>query len=96
MTFIHFWTTAHSCSFTGFHSIPAQKAQTLLDSTNLNTHSTLIPNGEASTAELSTASASENQESHPSSNTEAPAKPARSPELDGPAKGLLPGTSLSC
>lgn len=85
MTFIHFWTFAHSCSLNGFHRITTQKAQALLDSTNLNTHSTLIPNGGATTAELSAASASENQETHPPSNTEAPARAA---------EGLSPGTSL--
>ncbi|XP_044051319.1 long-chain-fatty-acid--CoA ligase ACSBG2-like isoform X2 [Siniperca chuatsi] len=69
-------------------SIPAQK--TLSDSTNLKTHSTLILNGEATTAELSATSASENQETHPSSNTEAPAKPARSPEPEGATEGLSP------
>ncbi|KAI3372629.1 hypothetical protein L3Q82_023098 [Scortum barcoo] len=69
-------------------SIPAQKAKTPSNSTDLNTPLTLIPNGEATTAELSTESPSENHETHPSSNTEAHAKIARSPELDRAAKGL--------
>ncbi|XP_040898803.1 long-chain-fatty-acid--CoA ligase ACSBG2-like [Toxotes jaculatrix] len=65
-------------------SIASQKAQTLSDSSNLKTHSSLILNGEATTA----VSASENQETHPSSTTEEPAKLARSPELEEAVEGL--------
>ncbi|XP_051279032.1 long-chain-fatty-acid--CoA ligase ACSBG2 isoform X1 [Dicentrarchus labrax] len=71
-------------------SIPTQKAQTQSDSTSLKTHSTLIPNGEATTAELTTASVSETQETNSSSNAETPAEPARTPELDGAAEALSP------
>ncbi|XP_070689704.1 long-chain-fatty-acid--CoA ligase ACSBG2-like [Pempheris klunzingeri] len=62
-------------------SIITQKAQTVSDSSNIKTHSTLILNGEAATAELSAASTSENKEN----------LPARSTELDGAAEGLSSG-----
>ncbi|XP_038560405.1 long-chain-fatty-acid--CoA ligase ACSBG2-like isoform X2 [Micropterus salmoides] len=62
--------------------------ETLSDSTNLRTHSTLIPNGDATRAELSAASASETQETPPTSETEAPTKSARSPELEGATEAL--------
>ncbi|KAM9360185.1 long-chain-fatty-acid--CoA ligase ACSBG2-like [Symphorus nematophorus] len=70
-------------------SIPAQEAQTLSDSTNLETHSNLILNGETITAVLSAASVSENQEINSSINTETPAEYAK-PELYGATEGLSP------
>lgn len=93
ITFINFRVLTHSCPLDGFHSKPTQ--ETLSDSTNLRTHSTLIPNGDATRAELSAASASETQETPPTSETEAPTKSARSPELEGATEALPSGDSLS-
>ncbi|GAA6218695.1 long-chain-fatty-acid--CoA ligase ACSBG2-like [Lates japonicus] len=60
-------------------SITSQKAHTMSDS---KTHSTVILNGDVTTAELSGSSASESQETHPSGTAETLAKPPRSPELE--------------
>lgn len=65
--------------------------QNLLDSTNLKTHSSIVPNGEVTIAH----SLSKNQETQPSSNTEALAKPPSSEELDGATAGLSPGKRQS-
>ncbi|XP_069379537.1 long-chain-fatty-acid--CoA ligase ACSBG2-like isoform X3 [Paralichthys olivaceus] len=65
-------------------SIPSQTDQTVSDLTDLKTYSTVILNGEATTAELRATSTSEDQE------TEAPVKPPRSPELEEKTEGLPP------
>ncbi|KAF3695497.1 Long-chain-fatty-acid--CoA ligase ACSBG2 [Channa argus] len=74
--------------------IPSHKIKTTPDSTNLKMHSTLILNGEATTAGIS--AASKKQETH-SSDTEA--KHPRSPGVDGATPGLSAekskGVSLS-
>lgn len=56
-------------------------------------HSSLILNGEATTANMS--AVSKNQETHNSNNTEALTKLPRSSELDGAAAGLSPGKRQS-
>lgn len=63
-------------------SLVGQKPQSPSDSTNSETHSPVVLNGEATTAELSAVSASEDQETHSSSDTEALAEPDTTPELD--------------
>ncbi|XP_068167079.1 long-chain-fatty-acid--CoA ligase ACSBG2-like [Antennarius striatus] len=68
-------------------SIP-ENAQTASDSSSLNIQTTLILNGNAPSIDFSTAPVSENQEAN--ANTQAPAEPARLPELDGAPEGLSP------
>ncbi|XP_034450662.1 long-chain-fatty-acid--CoA ligase ACSBG2-like [Hippoglossus hippoglossus] len=65
-------------------SIPSKMEQTVSDLTDLKTHSTVILNGEATTAELRAASSAEEQE------TQAPVKPPRCPELQERTEGLPP------
>lgn len=85
---------AHWCPLNDFHSLSVQKPQTLSDSTNSETHSPVILNGEATTAELSAVSASEDQETHSSSDTEALAEPDTTPELDEALAEFSLGKSL--
>ena len=86
--------TAHWCPLNNFHSLAGQKPQSPSDSTHSETHSPVVLNGEATTAELSAVSASEDQETHSSSDTEALAEPDTTPELDEALAELSLGKSL--
>ncbi|XP_053276057.1 long-chain-fatty-acid--CoA ligase ACSBG2 isoform X1 [Pleuronectes platessa] len=65
-------------------SIPSQTEQTMSDLTDLKTHSTVILNGEATRADLGTASSEEEPE------PQAPVKPPRSPELQERTEAFPP------
>ncbi|XP_072243592.1 long-chain-fatty-acid--CoA ligase ACSBG2-like [Leuresthes tenuis] len=69
-------------------SIASEEENTVLETIDLKSPSTVIPNGKADTADLSAAPVSESQKTQPTCNPEPPTKPPRSLEAKLPAESL--------
>ena len=86
---------SHSFNFNGCLSIASKEENTVSETKDLKSPSTVIPNGKADTADLSAAPVSDSQKTQPTSNPEPPAKPPRSPEAKGAAERISAGKTAS-